>query len=70
MKFLNDAVRKEFHLLSIEKQKALCDTDQRFSQKGLEVNILHIEGNDISLSIEHIFKCPATDDRSEESRDE
>lgn len=62
MKFLNESVRKEFHLLSIEKQKVLTDTDERFSSRGLEIHILMVDQDEISLRVEHIFRCPKGED--------
>lgn len=52
MKFLNEQVRKEFHLLSVEKQKALTDCDERFLAKGLELNILYVDKDEVSLRID------------------
>jgi uncharacterized protein YacL (UPF0231 family) len=61
MRFLNEAIRKEYHLLTVERQKALQDTDERLQPKGLELYILMIEGDEISLRIEHIAPVPKDD---------
>lgn len=54
MKFLNEAIRKEFHLLSVERQKALQDTDERLQAKNLELYILCVDHDEISLRVEAI----------------
>ena len=54
MKFLNEAIRKEFHLLSVERQKAMQEADERFQAKSLELYILMVDGDEISLRVEHI----------------
>lgn len=43
MIFLNESVRREFHLLPVERQKALTDCDDRFAERQLELEILMIE---------------------------
>lgn len=43
MTFLNEAVRREFHLLPVERQKALTDCDDRFAERELELKIMLIE---------------------------
>lgn len=61
MRFLNEAIRREYHLLSVEKQKAFQDTDERLQPKGLELYVLLIDGDEISLRIEHITSAPKDD---------
>ncbi len=56
MIFLNESVRREFHLLSPEKQSAIQDADAKFQEKGLEIKILHIDGDDISLNVERFVE--------------
>lgn len=43
MKFLNEDIRKEFHLLPLDKQRALTDCDERFAQKGFELHVVCVE---------------------------
>jgi hypothetical protein len=54
--FLNESVRREFHLLSPEKQSAIQDVDSKFQERGLEIKILHIDGDDISLNVERFVE--------------
>jgi inactivated superfamily I helicase len=65
MKFLNEAVRREFHLLPADKQTALNDCDFKFAERKLEIMVLHVaiidnKTSEISMKIDHILKgdCP------------
>jgi hypothetical protein len=43
-------------LLSPEKQSAIQDVDSKFQERGLEIKILHIDGDDISLNVERFVE--------------
>lgn len=43
IKFLNDQVRGEFHLLPVDRQKAFHDEAQYFAGIGHILLILHVE---------------------------
>lgn len=43
LKFLNEAVRKEFHLLPVEKQTAIQDLSDRCEKGGSRVTVDYVE---------------------------
>ena len=43
IKFLNDQVRREFHLLPIDRQREFQDSAEHFAAKGLQLTVLHVE---------------------------
>lgn len=59
MKFFNSVVRKEFHLLEIERQQALAKVDEALLQQGQEITILFVErwcekSSEITIRIDKI----------------
>lgn len=61
MKFLNEEIRREFHLLPVEKQKSIQDADERFQGRGFELFILMVDCGEISLRVESMKAKPKDD---------
>lgn len=43
MKFLNEFVRKEFHKLTLDRQRAFIDADERLNSVDSEITILFVD---------------------------
>ena len=57
MKFFNEAVRKEFHLLELMKQQILTECDEKLHKGNLEIKILMIDQGEVLLEFVQ-FQCP------------
>lgn len=43
IQFLTEALRQEFHLLPIERQKAMQDLAEYFREKGMSVQVIYLQ---------------------------
>ncbi len=50
IKFLNEAIRAEFHLLPIDRQKELTDSAEHFEGRGMDVTVLYVDRIDTKVS--------------------
>jgi hypothetical protein len=62
MIFLNDSVRREFHLLDLTSQSTIQEVDRKLQEKGLEIKVLYVDEYDIALSVEYSEENKAQSD--------
>jgi len=63
IRFLNDAVRGEFHLLPLDRQKEITDSAEHFGKKGMIITVLHVyrvteKISEIAIRIDPQFNHP------------